>query len=213
MIIGRYTKFSGRWIYFHSKKRGNLLIMNDKHLNPNIYICKTDDGKKIYFNKETRMFGSITYSGRIVGVGATVTAGLIGSSFFRRFDHITLIPEHEISGPILAGIIGIFFGFLAGMMHKRLWSKKQLITKEIKIDKESLDKFLALANVELDENKGLLLILFLGAAISGIAFYLDREILLLIGEAALISIGVYYFYVYDFKTRKKLYADLKKMKI
>lgn len=177
--------------------------MNDKHLNPNIYICKTDDGKKIYFNKESRTFGSITYSGRNVGVGATVTASLIGSFFFRRFDHIILIPKHEISGPILAGIIGIFFGFLAGMVHKRLWSKKQLIAKEIKVDKESLDNFLVLANVELDENKGLLLILFLGAAISGIVFHLDREILLLIGEAVLISIGVYYFYVYDFKTRKK----------
>lgn len=187
--------------------------MNDKYLNPNIYICKTDDGKKIYFNRETRKFGSITYSGRNVGAGAAVTAGLTGSSFFRKFDHIILMAKHEISGILLAGIIGLFFGLLIGVLYKRMWSKKQLVANEIKIDKDSLDKFLVLANVELDENKGLIFILFLGAAISGIAFHLDRELLLLIGETILISIGVYYFYVYDFKTRKKLYSDLKKMEI
>lgn len=187
--------------------------MNDKYLNPNIYVCKTEDGKKIFFNRETKRFSSITYSRSKIGIGVTVTASLSGTSFFRRFDHITLMAKHEISGILVAGIIGILCGLLIGMLYKQIWYKKQLIAKEIKITKDSLDKFLILANVELDENKGLLFILFLGAVISGIAFHLDREILLLVGEAVLSSIGVYYFFVYDFKTRKNLYADLKKMEI
>ncbi|MBO0450956.1 hypothetical protein [Candidatus Enterococcus murrayae] len=185
----------------------------EKNKNQQIYICKTDDNKIIYFNKATSSFGSVYYSEKKVSQGVLLTTNLLSYAFIRQFDFLVMNNEYEIFGVLLTVLLGVTYGVLAGVLKRNQVSKREIVVKRMRIDQKKLDNYLALANVELDQNKGVVFFLFFGTLLCIIAFHISGSIYLLLGGMILMSMGVFYLIDYNLKVRKKLYAELKEMKI
>ncbi|MGM0112098.1 hypothetical protein [Enterococcus sp. DIV0187] len=102
---------------------------------------------------------------------------------------------------------------VAGLWQRKRKAEKEIVVKSIRIDQKRMDNYLALANVELDQNKGAVFFLLFGTLLCIIAYHISGPVYLLFGGMVLMSMGVFYLIDYNLKARKKLYAELKEMKI
>lgn len=187
--------------------------MIEKNRRLQVYVCKTDDKKKIYFDKVTGDFGSVYYSEKKASTVLLVTTVLLSGAFMRQFDYIVLARQYELFGDLLTVILGCLIGAIAGKVQQKRLSGKEIVVKKIKMDQKKLDDFLLLANVELDQNKGAIFLLLFLSFFSIVVFHFTGTLYLLLGGMILMSMGVFYIFVYDLKKRHKMCAELKKMKI
>lgn len=185
----------------------------EENKNQQIYVCKTDDNKKIYFNKVTGSFGSVYYSETKVSSGVLLTTNILSYAFIRQFDFLVMNNEYEIFGILFTVLLGATYGMLAGLLKRKKVTKREIVVKRMRIDQKKLDNYLVLANAELDQNKGVVFFLFFGTLLCIVAYLISGPIYLLIGGMILMSMGVFYLIDYNFKVRKKLYAELNGLKI
>lgn len=187
--------------------------MKVENENQQVYVCKTDNKKKIYFNKSSGNFGSVYYSEKKIGSAFLLTTNILSYAYIRQFDHLVLTGGYKMLGILMTVFLGISVGMLAGFFRRKRSIEKGISVKKIKIDQQELDHFMVLANVELDQNEGTVFVLTFFSILSIIFFYFWGTISLLFAGMVLMSLGAFCLFEYDFKTRKNLYAKLRKMKI
>lgn len=187
-----------------------MIIENE---NQQVYVCKTDDKKKIYFSKVTESFGSVYHSEKKVSSGFLFTINILSYAYIRQFDDLILSGGYKTLGILLTTFFGILLGMIAGFLKRKRLNKKVIAMKRMRMDQQKLEHFLALADVELDQNQGAVFVLISFSVLSIILFYLWGTIYLLFGGMVLMSMGVFFLIDYNLKNRKKLYVKLKEMKI
>lgn len=181
--------------------------------NQQVYVCKTEDKKKIYFNEASGSFGSVYYSEKKASPVFLLTINILSYAYIRQFDDLILSGGYKILGILFTAFLGITLGMIAGFLRRKRSDNKAITMKSIKMDQQKLEHFLALADVELDQNQGAVFVLISFSVLSIILFYFWGTIYLLFGGMVLMSMGVFFLIDYNLKARKKLYVALKEMKI
>lgn len=187
--------------------------MKVENENQQVYVCKTGDKKKIYFNKSSDNFGSVYYSEKKIGSAFLLTTNILSYAYIRQFDHLVLSGGYKIIAILMTIFLGISVGMVVVFFRWKRSTEKEISVKKIKINQQELDHFMVLANVELDQNKGTIFVLILFSILSIVFFYFWGIISLLFAGMVLMSFGVFCLFEYDLKTRKNLYVKLQEMKI
>ena len=115
--------------------------MIEKSRKKQVYVCKTDDKKKIYFDEETGDFGCVYHSEKKASTALIVTTFLLSGAFIRQFSHITLDSRHELFGVLITVILGCLTGAVGGTVQQKRLSEKKIVVKKIKIDQKKLNDF------------------------------------------------------------------------
>ena len=185
-------------------------IMKNSNSNSLVFVCKTDDNKKIYYDKSTNCFQSKDHSERSFGAGMAITVNLTSYSFFRKFDHFVLDHSYTVWLIISSIILGSILGVVTILLCKLWKSKKKMVWGSVAFKKDELKDILLSADVQLDQNQGGIFFFVLIAMFGAVFIYFDRTSSLLVAEAIVMSLLVYHVYAFDLKARKKLYTKLKK---
>ncbi|MGM0165625.1 hypothetical protein IGI39_000567 [Enterococcus sp. AZ135] len=183
--------------------------MENRNSKTIVFVCKTDDNKKIYYDKFTNNFCSKDNFERSFGPGMAITVNLTSYSFFRKFDHFVLGTSYTIGLIISSIILGSILGLATILLCKFWKSKKKMGYDNINFNKDELKDVLLSADVQLDQNQGGIFFLILIAIFGAVFIYFDRTSSLLVAEAIVMSLLVYHIYAFDLKARKNLYTNLK----
>lgn len=182
-----------------------------KSENQQVYLCKTDDRKKIFFNETTKDFGSVYYLEKKAGKGLLLTTNILSYVFIRQFDFLILDSKYQILVICVTIFLGGVIGAIAGIVRRKRLYENEITVKKIKMDPKKLDEFLLLTKIELNQNEDTVFLLIAGSIFSFVVFYFFKTLFLLFGGMILISMGVFYLFEYEFKRRKNIYSELTKM--
>ncbi|MBX8935594.1 hypothetical protein [Enterococcus gilvus] len=171
------------------------------------YVCKDkEQSNKIYFNMNKQEFSVVHYKNQIsLGSSVSVTISILGAVFLRNIN-ISLFSDQPFFWLLIFILIGAIIGKLIGDFHNR--KEKSIFTKKINVKELDIARYSGLLNEQLDQAKGLLLVLVIMIILGAILYMILKELVPLLGISFFCACLVYCIVTFNLSARKNLCDSL-----